>query len=437
MNISIFGLGYVGAVSAGILAAEGHRVIGVDPNQTKIGLINDGKSPIIEPEIGDLIAASVAEGRLSATDDAFSAIRDSDISLVCVGTPSLHNGDLDFAFISRVCEEVGSALARKESFHVVVIRSTMLPGTMREVVIPILEAGAGKTAGAGFGVCVNPEFLREGTAVYDYRNPPTIVIGESDRKSGDRLAELYAGLEAPLFRTDIATAEMIKYANNAWHAVKVNFANEIGTFCKASGIDSHQVMEIFCQDTKLNLSPYYMRPGFAFGGSCLPKDVRALVYRARRNDLNLPLLSSIMPSNDAHFSRGLELITRAGKNKVGILGLSFKAGTDDLRESPVLTLVEYLIGKGYDLRIYDRNVNLAKLVGANREYILTRIPHISKLMVDSLERVLEHGEIVVIGNHSDEFTDLPRRINNGQMIVDLVRVSKQRSEEGRYEGICW
>ena len=437
MNISVFGLGYVGAVSAGILASEGHRVIGVDPNQTKLDLINSGKSPIIEPLIGDLISSSVAEGRLSATDDAFGAVRETDISLVCVGTPSCHNGNLDLTFVSKVSEEIGTAIGRKDSFHVMVLRSTMLPGTMEEVVIPTLAAASGKKVGNGFGVCMNPEFLREGSAVNDYRNPPKIVIGESDRKSGDRLVELYAKLEAPLFRTDIATAEMVKYADNAWHAVKVTFANEIGSFCKSTKIDSHQVMDIFCHDTKLNLSPYYMRPGFSFGGSCLPKDVRALTYRARLNDLNLPLLNSIMPSNEAHFIRGVEMVTRSGSTKVGILGLSFKAGTDDLRESPILTLVEYLIGKGYDLRIYDRNVNMAKLMGANRDYILNRIPHISKLMVDSLQEVLAHSEIVVIGNNSEEFQGLLSQTNNGHLVVDLVRIAGQRTEEGHYEGICW
>jgi GDP-mannose 6-dehydrogenase len=437
MKISVFGLGYVGAVSAGILASEGHRVIGVDPNQTKLDLINAGKSPIIEPQIGDLISSSVAEGRLSATDDAFSAVNETDISFVCVGTPSQHNGNLDLSFVSRVCEEIGAAIGRKDSFHVVVLRSTMLPGTMEEVVIPTLTAASGKTLGTGFGVCMNPEFLREGSAVNDYRNPPKIVIGESDRKSGDRLVELYEMLEAPLFRTDIATAEMVKYADNAWHALKVTFANEIGTFCKSTKIDSHQVMDIFCHDTKLNLSPYYMRPGFSFGGSCLPKDVRALTYRAKRNDLDLPLLNSIMPSNEAHFIRGVEMVTRSGNSKVGILGLSFKAGTDDLRESPILTLVEYLIGKGYDLRIYDKNVNLAKLVGANRDYILNRIPHISKLMVDSLQEVLRHAETVVVGNNSEEFQELFSRTNGNQVIVDLVRIAGQKSKEGHYEGICW
>jgi GDP-mannose 6-dehydrogenase len=437
MNVSVFGLGYVGAVSAGILAHEGHRVIGVDPNETKIGLINAGTSPIIEPHIGELIAYSVSAGRLSATDDAFLAVHETDISLVCVGTPSCHNGDLDLSFLRRVSEEIGAAIGQKESFHVVVIRSTMLPGTMREVVIPALTAASGKTLGAGFGVCMNPEFLREGSAVDDYRNPPKIVIGESDLKSGNRLIELYRALEAPLVRTDIATAEMVKYADNTWHAVKVVFANEIGTFCKAMGIDSHKVMDIFCQDTKLNLSPYYMRPGFAFGGSCLPKDIRALTHKAKMNDLHLPLLNSILPSNDAQIARGIDMVIKAGRKKVGVLGFSFKAGTDDLRESPIVTMIEYLIGKGYDLRLYDRNVNLAKLVGANREYILNLIPHISRLMVDSIQDVMDHAEVLVVGNNSTEFADLLSQTGDGHLVIDLVRTANETGKEGRYEGICW
>ena len=437
MNVSVFGLGYVGAVSAGILAHEGHRVIGVDPNETKIELINAGTSPIIEPHIGELIAHSVSAGRLSATDDAFRAVHETDISLVCVGTPSRHNGDLDLSFLRRVSEEIGAAIGQKESFHVVVIRSTMLPGTMREVVIPALTAASGKTLGAGFGVCMNPEFLREGSAVDDYRNPPKIVIGESDLKSGDRLIELYKALEAPLVRTDIATAEMVKYADNTWHAVKVVFANEIGTFCKAMGIDSHKVMDIFCQDTKLNLSPYYMRPGFAFGGSCLPKDIRALTHKAKMNDLHLPLLNSILPSNDAQIARGIDMVIKAGSKKVGVLGFSFKAGTDDLRESPIVTMIEYLIGKGYDLRLYDKNVNLAKLVGANREYILNLIPHISRLMVDSIQDVMDHADVLVVGNNSTEFADLLSQTGDGQLVIDLVRTANETGKEGRYEGICW
>lgn len=437
MDISIFGLGYVGSVSAGVLASGGHRILGVDPNQTKVRLINEGKAPIVEPELDELIADSVAAGRLEATDDAFRAVEGTGLSLVCVGTPSESNGRLDLKFVSRVCEEIGAAMARKGAFHVVTFRSTMLPGTMRDVVIPTLEAASGKEAGGGFGVCINPEFLREGSAVHDYNHPPKIVIGETDSKSGDLLAELYGELQAPLFRTDIATAEMIKYADNSWHAVKVAFANEIGSFCKALGVDSHKVMNIFCQDIKLNLSPYYMRPGFAFGGSCLPKDVRALAHRARGIDLDLPLINSIMPSNEAHIARGIELIARVGSKRVGILGFSFKAGTDDLRESPIVALVEYLIGKGYDLRLYDRDVNLAKLVGANRDYILNLIPHISGLMVDSIQDVLSHADILVVGNNSEEFADLLSQVSDDQLIVDLVRVGDELRCKGRYEGICW
>ena len=437
MNVSVFGLGYVGVVSAGVLASGRNRVIGVDPNPTKVQLINAGKTPIIEPEIEGLIAEAVAAGRLSATDDAFRAVEESDLSLVCVGTPSKSNGSLDPAFILRVCEEIGAAMARKASFHVVVFRSTMLPGTIRKLVIPTLEAASGKGVGTDFGVCINPEFLREGSAVADYLNPPKIVIGETDQRSGDLLADLYRDLTAPLFRTDIATAEMVKYADNAWHAVKVAFANEIGSFCKVAGIDSHRLMNIFCQDTKLNLSPYYLRPGFAFGGSCLPKDVRALAYIARINDLDLPLVNAILPSNEAQIARGIDLITKAGSKKVGVLGFSFKADTDDLRESPIVSLIEYLIGKGYDLRLYDRNVNLAKLVGANREYILKLIPHISQLMVESIQGILDHAEVIVVGNKSAEFADVLSKINNGQRVIDLVRVANETSQEGRYEGICW
>ena len=437
MKVSIFGLGYVGAVSAGVLASEGNRVFGVDPNPTKVQLINEGKTPVIEPGIEDLISSAVAAGHLSATDDAFLAVRESDLSLVCVGTPSKSNGSLDPAFICRVCEEIGAAIARKDAYHVVALRSTMLPGTMRKLVIPILEAASGKSVGDGFGVCVNPEFLREGSAVVDYLNPPQILIGETDKKSGDLLAALYKDLQAPLIRTDIATAEMVKYADNAWHAVKVTFANEVGSICKAVGIDSHRLMDIFCQDTKLNLSAYYLRPGFAFGGSCLPKDVRALAYMARINDLQLPLLNAILPSNEAQIARGIELITKAGSKKVGILGFSFKEDTDDLRESPIISLVEYLIGKGYDLRLYDRNVNLAKLVGANRDYILRLIPHISQLMVDSMQGILDHADVIVVGNKSEEFAGLLKRINDGQRVIDLVRVADETSRKGRYEGICW
>jgi GDP-mannose 6-dehydrogenase len=437
MNISIFGLGYVGAVSAGCLSKDGHRVIGVDPNQTKVKLINEGTSPIVEKDIGEIIAAGVREGRLSATTSVAEAVLNTEISLVCVGTPSQLNGSLDLTYVRRVCEEIGAAIAAKREFHVVVARSTMLPGTMRDVVIPTLESSSGKKAGVDFGVCNNPEFLREGTAVYDYYQPPKTVIGETDGRSGDILATLYAKMDAPLIRTDVATAEMVKYTDNVWHALKVGFANEIGNICKSLNIDGHRVMDIFCHDHKLNLSSYYLKPGFAFGGSCLPKDVRALTYKARTLDVETPILNSILPGNQLQVQRGIKMVTEHGKRRVGILGFSFKAGTDDLRESPVVDVIEALIGKGYDLKLYDQNVTLASITGSNRDYILNHIPHISRLMVSDISEVLAHSEVIVIGNGSAEFRDIMGRTRPDQVVIDLVRIGAGRSEPGRYEGICW
>jgi GDP-mannose 6-dehydrogenase len=437
VKISVFGLGYVGAVSAGCLANDGHKVIGVDPNETKVRLINEGKTPIIEKDIGEIIAGASAEGRLKATTDARTAVLETDLSLICVGTPSQMNGNLDLRYVRNVCEEIGAALREKSGYHVVVARSTMLPGSMQGTVIQALEGASGKKAGVDFGVCINPEFLREGTAVYDFYHPPKTVIGEIDARSGDLLAKLYEKLDAPLIRTEVETAEMVKYTDNVWHALKVGFANEIGNICKAAGIDSHRVMEIFCQDTKLNLSPYYLKPGFAFGGSCLPKDVRALIYKARRLDLELPILNAILPSNERQVEKGLRMIMGKGNKKVGILGFSFKAGTDDLRESPMVEVIERLLGKGYDVRIYDRNVNIAKLVGANRDYILNHIPHISSLMTESIDEVLEHGETIVIGNRAEEFHLVLSQLGPTQVVVDLVRISESRSQEAVYDGICW
>ena len=446
MKISIFGLGYVGAVSAGCLASDGHEVIGVDPNQTKVALINQGQTPIIEKDIGEMIAASVKNGTLRATQDVREAVLGSEISLICVGTPSQLNGNLDLSHVRKVCEQIGAALKEKSEFHVVVARSTMLPGSMRNLVIPVLEASSGKTAGVDFGVCNNPEFLREGSAVYDYYNPPKTVIGETDNKAGEMLVSLYEKMNAPMVRTTVETAEMVKYTDNTWHAVKVAFANEIGNLCKTLGIDGHTVMEIFCKDTKLNLSPYYMKPGFAFGGSCLPKDVRALTYKARSLDLDLPLLNSILPSNQRQVEKGIKMIADKGKRKVGILGFSFKAGTDDLRESPLVDVIEWLLGKGYELKLYDKNVNLAALTGANQDYILNHIPHISKLMVNSMDDVLAFAETIVIGNGAAEFRDVLGKITPQQCVVDLVRISANTSNygsdaadgsKGQYDGICW
>jgi GDP-mannose 6-dehydrogenase len=437
LRISIFGMGYVGTVSAGCLANDGHEVVGVDPVPTKVDLINAGQSPIIEDQIGELIAATVESGKLRATGDQDRAVRETELSFVCVGTPSQANGNLDLTYIRRVCEEIGKAIKNKSARHTVVIRSTILPGTMRRIVIPVLEEYSGKKAGTDFGVCNNPEFLREGSAVKDYNAPPKTVFGESDRASGDLLAALYAKLDAPLIRTDIETAEMVKYVDNSWHALKIGFANEIGNLCKSFSIDAHEVMKIFCQDKKLNISPAYLLPGFAFGGSCLPKDLRALAYQAKTHDLELPIMTSILPSNELQVTRGLQMITANGKKRVGILGFSFKPGTDDLRESPMIEIIERLIGKGYDLRIFDKNVNLASLVGANKDFILNRIPHISKLMVNGIDAILSHAQTVVIGTKEADFMNVPERLHADQRLVDFVRITNHRSDNGKYDGICW
>jgi len=437
LKISVFGLGYVGTVSAGCLAHDGHEVVGVDPLQVKVDLINQGHSPIIEEKIGDIIADNVASGRLRATGDPAEAICNTELSFICVGTPSQASGNLDLRFIRRICEQIGQALKHKAARHTVVIRSTILPGTMHGIVIPVLEEFSGKKAGKDFGVCHNPEFLREGSAVKDFNRPPKTVIGELDQASGSLLAKLYEKLDAPLIRTSLDTAEMVKYVDNCWHALKIGFANEIGNICKVQGIDSHEVMKIFCEDRKLNISPAYLVPGFAFGGSCLPKDLRALSYKAKMSDLNLPILSSILPSNEMQVNRGLQLIMERGHKRVGVLGFSFKAGTDDLRESPVIEVIERLLGKGYDLRIYDKNVKMATLVGANRDFILNRIPHISRLMVDHVDAVLEHAQTLVIGTRDPDFREVPKLLREGQSIVDFVRITDSRSTNGKYDGICW
>ncbi len=436
MKVSVFGLGYVGTVCAACLAQDGHEVIGVDRVVTKVDLINAGQSPIIEANIQEIIADAVQAKRLCAIQDPIRAIQETDLSFVCVGTPSQINGNLDLSYIRRVCEEIGVALRNKVARHTIVVRSTVLPGTMRGVVIPVLEERSGKPAGVGFGVCNNPEFLREGSAVKDFKFPAKTVIGELDQASGAILAALYAKLDAPLIRVDLETAEMVKYIDNAWHALKIAFANEIGNLCKSLAVDSNRAMEMFCMDKKLNISSAYLSPGFAFGGSCLPKDLRALAYTAKLRDLELPILNSILRSNDLQVMRGLQLIMAKGHTRVGILGFSFKAGTDDLRESAMIEVIERLVGKGYDLRIYDKNVQIAKLVGANRDFILNRIPHIAALMVDDIAAVLEHGRTIVIGNKDPEFRMVPERLQDGQCVVDLVRIANFGSNHGTYECIC-
>lgn len=437
MRLSVFGLGYVGCVSAACFADEGNDVIGVDVNPTKVEIINSGKSPIVEEGINDLIAKVVKSGRLVATTDSERAIRESDLSLVCVGTPSNQNGSLHLRHVEQVCREIGAVLKTKEKRHIVVIRSTMLPGTVENTVVPALEETSGKKAVKDFGICINPEFLREGSSLKDFHAPPFTLIGADDEDTVAAVRSLYASINAPVFTTPLKTAEMVKYVCNCFHALKVSFANEIGNICKALQIDSHEVMEVFCQDTKLNLSPYYLKPGFAFGGSCLPKDLRAINYKAKELDVEVPVLSAILPSNRLQVERAVEMVTRSGKKRVGVLGFSFKAGTDDLRESPMVTLIETLIGKGFELAIYDRDVSLARLVGANKEYIEREIPHISRLMRDTIDGVLADSDAIIIGNRAEEFRGVAERLRADQQLIDLVRLFGDRTSNENYEGICW
>ena len=436
MKISIFGIGYVGCVSAACFAHAGHDVTGVDVNPTKVDIINSGKSPIVEPQMNELIHDAVKAGKLRATTDSMEAVKSSDISLVCVGTPSKPNGSLDLGHVARVCEEIGAALATKDTHHTIVIRSTMLPGSIESVAQPALEKTSRKQAGKDFGVCVNPEFLREGTSVKDFYAPPFTLIGADDEETAKIVGSLYANIDAPVFTTMVKTAEMVKYVCNCFHALKVSFANEIGNICKALELDSHEVMKVFCADTKLNLSSYYLKPGFAFGGSCLPKDLRAVSYKAKELDVEVPVLSAITATNKLQVERALDMVLSMGNKQVGVLGFSFKAGTDDLRESPMVTLIETLLGKGLELVIYDRDVSLARLFGSNKAYIEEEIPHIAKLMRGSIDEVLESSNTIVIGNRSEEFRQIESRLRPGQIVIDLVRLFERTSGDG-YQGICW
>src|SRR5215216_6112385 len=405
MNVSVFGLGYVGSVSAASFASDGHVVVGVDVNPAKVASLNEGRSPIVEKGLDELIRDNTANGRLRATTDTNEAVKATDLSLICVGTPSRKNGSLDLTYLERVAEQIGAELRHKSSYHVVVVRSTVLPGTTHGVVIPALERESGKKYGEGFGVSVNPEFLREGTALKDFRKPPLTLVGHNHAADASGTIALYQAIDAPLISTSIRVAEMMKYTSNTWHALKVVFANEIGNLCKKLNVDSHEVMEIFCRDEKLNLSPYYLKPGFAFGGSCLPKDVRALQYRAKEVDLDMPLINSVLGSNQLQIQYALDRIIETGKKRIGILGFSFKAGTYDLRESPMVILGEALLGKGYELCIFDRNVSLARLMGANKEYIEQQIPHLSRHLCDSVDDVIAKSDVIVIGNGAPEFSD--------------------------------
>lgn len=437
--ISVFGLGYVGCVTAACLASRGHRVVGVDVNPDKLEALSRGRSPIVEDEIGDLTAAVVAEGSLVVSADTRAAVLDTDISLICVGTPSTPGGGLTTRYLEEVTSEVGAAIGAKSRRHVVVYRSTMVPGTCEQLLIPLLERASGKRAGLDFGVCVNPEFLREGTSVRDFLGPPKTVVGSTDPVSCDEVIGIYGGIPGPVFRVPIRVAEMTKYVDNSFHALKIGFANEVGAFCAALGLDSHAVMDIFVADTKLNISSAYLRPGFAFGGSCLPKDLRALTHTARRNDVDLPLLTNLLVSNEVHLRRALDLIVAHGRRKVGIFGMSFKPGTDDLRESPMVELAERLIGKGFDVKIHDANVVLSRLLGANRAYIDERLPHVGELLTDDIEAVLDHGEVLIIGSCSPQVVDAVARAGTERLIIDLVRLpnAAQLRTAPNYQGIGW
>ena len=437
-SVSVFGLGYVGCVSSACFAREGHTVIGVDVNPMKVALVNEGRSTIVEEGIAELVTSVVASGRLRATTDVSEAVHATEVSLVCVGTPSAANGALDLSYVERVCAEIGDALRTKAEFHTIVIRSTVLPGTVHGVATPAIEKASGKKAGVDFAVCSNPEFLREGTSIKDFFDPPFTLIGADSDRAAQAVRGLYSGIEAPVHVVAVRVAEMVKYACNCFHGLKVGFANEIGNVCKALDVDSHEVMRIFCEDRKLNISAAYLKPGYAFGGSCLPKDLRAVVQKARSLDIETPILRATLESNRRQIERAFELVQKSGARRVGMLGMSFKPGTDDLRESPLVSLIELLVGKGIDLAIYDRDVSEAQLIGSNRDYIENEIPHIWSLMRGSAQEVIDFGPVVVVGNATGEIRALGTEPFHGKRVIDLARLfTQQPAATAGYDGICW
>jgi GDP-mannose 6-dehydrogenase len=438
VRIAVFGLGYVGCVSGACLAELGHDVTGVDVNPLKVDMINEGKAPIIETGLPEFMAAVNATGRFIATDEWRRAVCESELALVCVGTPSRHNGSLSLDVVKRVSEQIGAGLKNKRGYFVVAVRSTVLPGTVENELIPILETESTKKAGRDFGVCMVPEFLREGSSLHDFFHPPKCVIGELDCRSGNPVEALFRDIDAEVVRTSIRIAEMVKYTDNSFHALKVTFANEIGNICKEVGCDSHRVMEIFCMDHKLNLSPYYLKPGFAFGGSCLPKDVRAIVHRAKLLDVETPVLGAILESNRKQIEKAVRQLSSFKGRALGFLGLSFKHGTDDLRESPMVEVVETMLGKGFEIKICDQHVAIARLVGSNKEYIEREIPHISSLMCDTPKELIDRSDVIVVGNYSEEFkAALARHLTDRHVVIDLVRIAPQPTFKGEYQGICW
>jgi GDP-mannose 6-dehydrogenase len=439
LSISVFGLGYVGSVTAACLAHKGHRVIGVDVSRSKVEMLASGRTPILEARMSELVAEGHQAGRLRATTDPVAAVRDSEVSFICVGTPSLRSGKLDLSHVEHVAQEIGAALKEKTSSHRVVLRSTLLPGTTESVVIPALEAASSRKSGTDFTVTYNPEFMREGSAVADFLEPPYTILGSQEASHLTPLREIYRETPGEIFEVCIMVAEMVKYTSNAFHAVKVGFANEIGTLCKQLGVDTEAVARIFTSDTRLNISPAYLLPGFAFGGSCLPKDLRALTYRAKELDLSLPLLESVLTSNSEHIERSVEAVLNTNKKKVAMLGLSFKSGTDDLRESPQVQLIKRLLGEGCQVRVWDPHVSLGQIAGSNRQYIEEVIPHIGSLLSTDLERVIREAEVVIVGTKSVDKKQLAGLLTSHHAVIDLVNLDSSRRPQGSasYQGICW
>lgn len=437
MGISIFGLGYVGCVSLGCLAKNGYKIIGVDTNKTKIDFINKGKSPIVEKNLDVLIAQQHSEDKIFATDDPLYAVKCSDVSFICVGTPNTPQGHLDLSAIFQVAKEIGRGIALKKEKHIIVVRSTVLPGTNKKISEIIAETSK-KKEGKDYAVVSNPEFLREGTAIEDYYNPAYTLIGSSDKYAITKMKEIYKEIEAPIIVSDIECAEIIKYVNNSYHALKITFANEVGNICKGLGIDSREVMDIFCKDNKLNISPYYFKPGFAYGGSCLPKDLKAFTTMASDLYIDSPILNNIDRSNELQKNLAIKQIIEFGKRRLGFLGLSFKAGTDDLRNSPIIDVIEVLLGKGFDIRIFDRNVRLSKIFGANKKFIMEKIPFISKFIINKPEDILKHAEVLIVVNNDKEFVEIIEKSSKSTIIYDLVNLEfKNRNQHKNYKGISW
>ena len=438
MKISVIGLGYVGAVTAACLARDGHHVVGVDLDPTKVRLLREGKAPIIEEGIGEVTAAAASSGRLKVTDDIKEGVAECELIFVCVGTPSAPNGSQDLTAVRRVSEQLGEVLAASDQFPVVVLRSTVYPGSTESVVLPAIEAASGGKAGEQFGLCFQPEFLREGTSVKDFYNPPFTVIGTDCTRSEAKVRELFGDFPGEFVVTGFKSAELLKMTCNVFHALKISFANEVGRLGQSLGVDSREVMRLVCMDKSLNISPAYMRPGFAYGGSCLPKDLRAMLYLARTGDIELPVMAGVQQTNALHIQHAFDLVAGAGSRNVGMLGLSFKPGTDDLRESPLVSLAELLIGKGYNMRIHDPAVNLARLIGANKRFIEETIPHIEKLMADDLEEVISHADVLVIGQKHPRLSELLVAAgDNAPKIIDLTDVPVGELGTGDYSGICW